>query len=98
MPPSKRRSSAPPFEDWDLKGSALELVITLNLCRRHLNESQRAMLVARLKEKLVDETRKLLRTNRIASANLRSGKSAEQAVALLNISPRLVERAAKASH
>ena len=30
----------PRFETWDGQGSALELVVSLNLRRRHLNESQ----------------------------------------------------------
>ena len=85
----------PRFESWDGKGSALELVISLNLRRRHLNESQRAMLAARLKEKLAEEVGNQLIPKGISSANLRSGKSAEQAAALLNVSSRSVEHAAK---
>ena len=71
------------------------MVVSLNLRRRHLNESQRAMLAARLKEKLAEENRKRLIPKGISTANLRSGTSAEQAAALLNVSSRSVEDAAK---
>lgn len=69
----------PRFESWDGKGSALELVISLNLRRRPLNESQRAMLAARLKEKLAEEAGKAAKSKGISSANLRSGKSDDNA-------------------
>jgi hypothetical protein len=38
----------PVFREWDGKGDPLDLVLSLNFSRRHLNESQRAMLGARL--------------------------------------------------
>jgi ParB-like chromosome segregation protein Spo0J len=85
----------PRFECWDGKGSALELVISLNLRRRHLNESQRALLAARLKDKLPEDSGKALDTKGIASANLRSGKSAKRAATLLNVSSRSVEHASQ---
>ncbi len=76
----------PRFETWDGKGSVAEVIISLNLRRRHLNESQRAMLAA-----------KLLEANGLdgTSANLRSGPSAGQAAEMLNVSTRSVEHARK---
>jgi hypothetical protein len=38
----------PRFVTWDGKGSALAFVLSLNLHRRHLNESQRAMVAAKI--------------------------------------------------
>jgi len=39
----------PRFQEWDGKGSLLDFVIGENLHRRHLKETQRAMVAARLK-------------------------------------------------
>jgi len=38
----------PKFKDYNGSGSPLEYVISLNLHRRHLDESQRAMVAAKL--------------------------------------------------
>lgn len=38
----------PRYQDWDGVGSLVSFVISLNLNRRHLNESQRAMVAAKL--------------------------------------------------
>ena len=40
----------PRFVPWDRNGSLIDFVISKNLHRRHLNESQRAMVAARLAE------------------------------------------------
>ncbi|MBI3695355.1 MAG: hypothetical protein HY238_11040 [Acidobacteria bacterium] len=50
--------------------------MSLNLRRRHLNESQRAMLVAQLKERLAAEGR----------ANWRKRQAVDKAALLMNIS------------
>ena len=78
----------PRFETWDGRGSPLEVVVSLNLRRRHLNESQRAMLAAQIKERLEEEARK-------RSANWRTVETTEKAARLLNISPRSIDRAAQ---
>lgn len=39
---------APKFRYWDGKGSLVSFVVSLNLKRRHLNESQRAMVAAKI--------------------------------------------------
>jgi hypothetical protein len=88
----------PRFETWLGSGSPFELVVSLNLRRRHLNESQRAMLAARLKEALAGEIGQRRGTRTDLSANWRGsqfGKAAEKAASLMNVSPRSVERAAK---
>lgn len=38
----------PRFIEWDGEGSAVDFVLSMNLHRRHLNESQRAMVATRL--------------------------------------------------
>ncbi len=82
----------PRFETWDGNGSPFELVVSLNLRRRHLNESQRAMLAARIKDTLAEEARK---TRTEPGTNWSPGKAVEKAALLMNISPMSVKRAAR---
>ena len=67
----------PRFETWDGQGSPADVVFSLNLRRRHLNESQRAMLSAKLKETL-------------ALGRLRVNLRAAE---MLHVSPRSVDHA-----
>src|SRR5208337_2407570 len=77
----KKLSLEADFQEYD-GDDPLGYVVTANLCRRHLSDSQRAIIAARLKEK------------GWSSANLRSEKKSEQAAAALNVKPRTVESAA----
>ncbi len=81
----------PRFTEWQGEGLLPELALSLNLHRRHLNESQRAMVAARLA--------KLWTAQGLdSSANLRSkpmGRTDQKAGRQVNISPRLVTYAAK---
>jgi hypothetical protein len=47
----------PQFREWSGQGSLIEFVISMNLRRRHLTPTQRAVLANELKPKLADEAR-----------------------------------------
>jgi hypothetical protein len=96
----------PRFVAWTKKGSPTTWVLSMNLHRRHLDEAQRAMIAARVKVLLGEEARQRqldlagTRKNkrRDLTANWRQGRdltTAEKAAAKLNVSPRMVERAAR---
>src|SRR6266849_4510385 len=80
----------PRFVEWRGEGELAELALSLNLRRRHLNESQRALVAARLAK--LREKEALKRKSRLG-ANLhpaRRAKSSAEAAALVNASPRLI--------
>jgi ParB-like chromosome segregation protein Spo0J len=91
----------PDFREWDGEGDLLAFVVSLNLHRRHLDTSQRAMIAARIKPKFEAEAHQRQAHGRTAPgqslvANLpqaSEGKSREKAAELLNVSPRVVESA-----
>lgn len=96
----------PEFVEWDKQGSLVAFVVSLNLHRRHLDESQRALVGAKIKPLFEEEAKKrqlVLAGSRPnsqidLSANLRQGekaKSSEQAAQAVNVSPRSVENASK---
>jgi hypothetical protein len=45
----------PVFREWDGRGSLVAFVVSLNLRRRHLDETQRAVIAAKLKPMLARE-------------------------------------------
>jgi len=87
----------PRFVTWKGEGALPELALSLNLRRRHLDESQRALVAARLAAMLATEAlkRKGKRTDLGANLPPGSGKSREKAAAEVSVSPRLVTYALK---
>ena len=85
----------PRFQELNGQGSPMDFVLSMNLHRRHLNESQRALVGARLKPFFEEEARQRKLSGKRAdlSANLRQGRSSESAAALANVSARSVETA-----
>lgn len=76
----------PEFREWDGEGSVVAFVVSLNLHRRHLNESQRAWIAADL------ATMKSGTRTDLASIEARSQAEAAE---LLNTSRSNLQRAAK---
>lgn len=90
----ERAGVEPRFVRWKGEGPLPELSLSLNLRRRHLSESQRAMVAARLA--------KMLQASRPArGANLHHAKllqSHNHAATAVNISRRLLMHASKVLH
>lgn len=89
----------PEYRTWDGTGSLIAFVVSLNLHRRHLDESQRAMVGARIKPMFEEEARERQGARTDISANLRESltpaKSSERAAEVVNVSPRSIESASK---
>lgn len=90
----------PTVEDWE--GTEEELItwiISKNLRRRHLNESQRAMAASQLQPRLAAAAKRRMLAGKKAdadpSANLQQGRSTKEAADLLNVSERSVSSAKK---
>lgn len=98
----------PRFVEWDGVGSPLAVVLSRNLHRRHLDESQRSIIAARAKGMFEDEAAERERAHQFgqtaaktpqntATANLQlPGRTANaQAAELLNVSERSVASASR---
>jgi hypothetical protein len=89
------------FETRQYEGpDAVGFVISLNLHRRHLTESQRAAVAAKLANLSVGDNKGAHRPAQEGSANLQTltGVSQADAAKLLNVSTRSVAAAAKVIH
>ncbi len=80
----------PAFREWDGKGSLVSFVVSLNLHRRHLNESQRAMVAA----KIANIQRGGDRKSEDFKAPIGALKQ-DDAAGMLNVSRQSVQRAKK---
>jgi len=69
----------PRFVEWEGEGELAELALSLNLRRRHLNESQRALVAAKLAKLMEKEA--LKRKSRLV-ANLRPARRASPTFAV----------------
>jgi hypothetical protein len=90
-----KNQSQPPDPDLEER-AMLELVMSRNLHRRHLNQSQRALVAARLAKLLETDAvkRRGRRPEKVANLpRISLGKSRDQAAATVNVSPRLVAHA-----
>jgi len=78
----------PRFREWSGNGSLISFVISLNLIRRHLNESQRALIAARLANIKHGGDRRS-----VQSANLRLEINQSEAAKMLNVGERTLQQA-----
>jgi len=79
----------PAYREWDGKGLLVAFVVSLNLIRRHLNETQRGMVAARLTKMRQGERNDL-------EPCLNSGKvSQSDAAEMLNVPRDTVQKAAR---
>ena len=87
----------PITKEWDGKGSLVDLVVSLNMHRRHLTESQRSMVAAKLQPMFEVEAEKRMLAGKAADpvANLPQGKSRDKAAQVMKVSPRSVGSAKK---
>ena len=91
----KKLGIEPRTREWDGAGSLLEFVISLNLHRRHLKESQRAMIAARMMPAFEADARHRMATRQELPPWVFSpkGRASSHAAKLLNVSEKSVRRA-----
>ena len=90
----RRAGVEPRFVTWDGEGSPAEVALSLNLRRRHLGESQRALVAARWVVMQREQPKGRPKKGAILHP-FPAGKLAEQAAATVNVSIRLVNLALK---
>lgn len=86
----------PSLTEWSDEGSLVAFAVSMNLRRRHLSTSQRALLAAELKPLFEQEARARQGTRTDLGANLREGdrgKASVQAAEIVGVSARSVETA-----
>lgn len=77
----------PKFREWNGKGNLLAFVVSLNLHRRHLTESQRAMIVAGMSKGKKGRPKE--------NGSIEPFMPRQQAADMLNVSPSSAKRASK---
>jgi len=88
----ERAGVEPHYQEWDGQGSLVSFVVSLNLKRRHLSESQRAMVAGKLANMRSGSRTDLVRNGAEPPANWREVSQTEAAT-LLNVGERSVQRA-----
>jgi hypothetical protein len=88
----------PKFQEWDGEGSLVAFVLSLNARRRHLSESQRAMVAARSIQMFKEEAQQRMLVGKAADPPLhgeegRKGEAAALAAETVRVSPNSVYRA-----
>ncbi|HVC98683.1 MAG TPA: hypothetical protein VND64_33770 [Pirellulales bacterium] len=83
----------PCFVPWEGKGDPVAFVVSMNLHRRHLNESQRADIAAKLTTLARGGDRRSDQSANLRFENDKHDVSVEQAAELLNVSERSVDSA-----
>ncbi len=76
----------------EIEGDAVEAVISLNLQRRNLDESQKSTLALRLIPKLREEAKLRQQLGKVNDQGRGGGKASEEAAKIVGVSPRIVER------
>lgn len=89
----REAGAVPIFEYWYNKGSPTAWVVSQNLHRRHLSESQRAMVAAGLVPLYAAEARERDQTGKFAHVEEPVGRARDRAAESVNVSPRSVESA-----
>lgn len=85
----------PKFRDWNGNGSLVAFVVSLNLHRRHLDESQRGIVGARIEPMFEEEARRNQSLGGQGLANLPKVHSRDRAAEAVNVSPRTVGHASR---
>ncbi len=99
----RRAGVEPKFTEWSGKGSMVQWILSMNLHRRHLSDSQRAVIAAKVAQELTVEGKQRSARNLRNSGSVlenrdpesrAQGSSAEKAAKLLNVSRDATAKAA----